>query len=246
MMFSIDEKSDYLKEDIVNILDKFMREGTVLEEDRNVVKYFDYKGLSLNVKAFKRPNIINRFAYKYIRPSKAKRSFLYAQKLVNLDIGTPQPIAFIEKSSLLGLNDSFYISRQIDVDYEFRALLSRDITEIREVLIAFTRFTHNMHKKGVYFIDHSPGNTLIKETSTGYDFYLVDLNRTKFYPEEISLELGIKNFYRLGSTPEMVEVMAKEYAKLRNVDENHVLSMMMKMTMKHNAAVAIKKAKRNK
>ena len=165
---------------------------------------------------------------------------------MNLDIGTPQPIAFIEKSSLLGLNDSFYISRQIDVDYEFRALLSRDITEIREVLIAFTRFTHNMHKKGVYFIDHSPGNTLIKETSTGYDFYLVDLNRTKFYPEEISLELGIKNFYRLGSTPEMVEVMAKEYAKLRNVDENHVLSMMMKMTMKHNAAVAIKKAKRNK
>lgn len=246
MMFGIDYKSDFLKEDVVNILDKFTREGTVLEEDRNVVKFFDYKGLSINVKAFKRPNIINRFAYKYIRPSKAKRSFLYAQRLVGLGIGTPQPIAFIEKSNFFGLNDSFYISKQIDVDYEFRALLTRNIIEIKEVLIAFTRFTYNMHKEGVYFIDHSPGNTLIKENANGYDFYLVDLNRTKFYPKEISIELGIKNFYRLGSTPEMVEVMAKEYAKLRSVDENYVLSMMMKLTMKHNAAVALKKAKRKK
>ena len=81
MMFSIDEKSDYLKEDIVNILDKFMREGTVLEEDRNVVKYFEYKGLSVNVKAFKRPNIINRFAYKYIRPSKARDLFCMHRNL---------------------------------------------------------------------------------------------------------------------------------------------------------------------
>lgn len=246
MDYSIDSKSDFSKEDLKIILDIFPNQGVVLEEDRNVVKYFTYKDISINVKSFKRPNILNRFVYKYIRQSKAKRSFLYAQNLVELGVGTPAPIAYIEYSNIYGLRDSFFISKQIEVDYEFRALLSKNIEEIKDVLIAFTRFTYDMHMKGVFFIDHSPGNTLIKKTKEGYQFFLVDLNRTKFFNREIPLHLGIKNFYRLGSSAEMVEVMAKEYARLRAADENYVLNTMMKQTLSHNFAVARKKARRNK
>jgi hypothetical protein len=245
MKYSIDSRSDFSKNDLMSILDVFPHQGVVLEEARNVVKYFTYKDICLNIKAFKIPNIINRFAYRYVRQSKAKRSFLYSQKLVELGVKTPQPIAYIEYSNLLGLTKSYYISKQIEVDYEFRALLSKDIDDIKKVLIAFTRFTYEMHKKGVLFIDHSPGNTLIKEMPEGYEFYLVDLNRTKFLNKELPLNVGIKNFYRLGSTPEMVKVIATEYARLRNVDEKYVVDLMMKQTMDHNLAVEKKKARRN-
>jgi len=244
MNLEINSEYDLSQDDILEILDLFRSEGVVIDDVRNTIKTVNYKGIILNVKSFKIPNVINRFAYKYIRQSKAKRSFLYAKKLLSFGMNTPSPIAFIEYSNSFGITNSFYLSIQQEVDYTFKELIGSEIANIKSVLIEFTRFTYKMHKKGVFFIDHSPGNTLISKTNNGYDFYLVDLNRTKFYNKEISLDLGIKNFYRLGSTPEMVEVMAKEYALLRGADEEYVLNKMMQQTMAHNLAVAKKKAKR--
>lgn len=71
---------------------------------------------------------------------------------------------------------------------------------------------------------------------------MVDLNRTKF--TSIDMNLGIKNFYRLGSNEEMVKVMAKEYAKLWNADEDYVFEQMLELTMSHNESVRKRKAKK--
>ena len=240
----VNSKFIELNAEILDIPKVFHTKGALLFQHRNIIKTMDINDITLNVKSFRIPHIINRFAYKYIRQSKAKRSYKYAEKLLSLGISTPQPVAYIENSNLLGLTESYYISLQSNCDYVFKDLLSKNICEIEDILIEFTRFTYKMHSKGVFFIDHSPGNTLISKTDNGYDFCLVDLNRTKFYNKEISLDLGIKNFYRLGSTPEMVEVMAKEYALLRGADEEYVLNKMMQQTMAHNLAVAKKKAKR--
>lgn len=233
-----------ISQEISKIPEVFETKGDLLFQHRNIIKTMEINGIMLNVKSFRIPHIINRIAYKYIRQSKAKRSYKYAEKLLSLDISTPKPVAYIEYSNLLGLTESYYISVQRDCDYVFKDLIPMNIDDIREILIEFTKFTYKMHKNGVFFIDHSPGNTLITKTNKGYDFCLVDLNRTKFYNQEISLDLGIKNFYRLGSTPEMVEVMAKEYAALRGVDEDYVLDIMMQQTVAHNIAVARKIEKR--
>jgi len=47
-------------------------------QDRNSLKLFDLKGLTVNVKSFKVPNAINQIAYKFFRKSKAERSYKYA------------------------------------------------------------------------------------------------------------------------------------------------------------------------
>lgn len=246
MKYRINKKFSDLKEIIFSIPDLFEKSNEVIMKNRNTIKVIEINGLRLNIKSFKIPNVVNRFAYKYIRPSKAKRSFEYAQKLLSKGINTPEPVAFIEYSNCFGLTNSYYISIQEDSDYTFRDLIGKRIDEIKELLIDFTRFTYNFHVNGVYFIDHSPGNTLIKELDNGYKFSLVDLNRTKFYGKLLDLDLGIKNFYRLGSTKEMVEIMAKEYASLRNANPQMVCEKMMKMTMEHNESVAKKKLRRSR
>jgi len=244
MRYEINPSYSLLKEKILDIPRIFENEGQVIQDGRNLIKSINIDGLTFNIKSFKTPNLINKYAYRYLRKSKAKRSFQYGSKLLKLGVSTPDPVAYIEYSKLGGLTRSYYISIQAEYDYTFRELIGQNIENINDVLIEFTRFTYNFHKQGIYFIDHSPGNTLIKENDSGFNFYLVDLNRTKF--TSIDIDLGIKNFYRLGSTKEMVEVMAKEYAKLWNTDENSVIEKMMQLTMSHNEAIKKRKAKKKK
>ena len=64
------------------------------------------------------------------------------------------------------------------------------------------------------FLDHSPGNTLIKKVSQGqYAFFLVDLNRMNFH-SEMTFEMRMRNLSRLTPKKEMIAVMSNEYSKL--------------------------------
>lgn len=234
--------SDFIK----SVPSIFSNEGETIYKGRNEVKILDHDGQRFNVKSFKVPNVINTIAYRYFRKSKARRSFEYAGMMLGKGVNTPAPVAYIEYFNCLGLKKSYYISVQEDYDFTFRQLPSMPIDEIREILIQFTRFTYNFHLAGIYFIDHSPGNTLIKKTDEGYKFSLVDLNRTKFYNYPIDVESGIKNFYRLASTPDMVRVMAKEYAALRGLNADIVIDKMMSLTMAHNEKVRLKKLRAGK
>ncbi|WP_274476333.1 lipopolysaccharide kinase InaA family protein [Mangrovimonas aestuarii] len=201
------------KADINGIIERFDSSGEEFgNQDRNTIKLFEFNGQVLNVKSFRVPNIVNQIAYKFFRKSKAQRSFEYANKLMEMGIGTPQPIAYYEFTSPFLFKRSFYISEHLDCDLTYRELITNpNYPDHEEILRAFTRFTFELHEKGVHFLDHSPGNTLIKKVDDGYAFYLVDLNRMEF--KTMSFEDRIKNFSRLSKFQPMVEVMSDEYAK---------------------------------
>jgi hypothetical protein len=97
-----------------------------------------------------------------------------------------------------------------------------------EILRAFTRFTFELHEKKIEFLDHSPGNTLIKEHNGKFKFFLVDLNRMNF--KELSFVERMKNFSRLTPKKEMIEVMSNEYANLINKPEADVFEEMWMYT----------------
>ena len=244
MRYHINPIYKHLKKQILEIPGIFELQGKILQDGRNTIKILEIEGLKINVKSFKTPNIINKYAYRYLRESKAKRSFDYATRLLEMEISTPEPIACIEFYKNGGLSNSYYISIQEECDYTYRELIGKEIAEIEKVLIEFTRFTYDFHKKGMYFIDHSPGNTLIKEEGLNFKFYLVDLNRTKF--KNVDLDLGIKNFFRIGANEEMIKIMANEYANLWNADANYVTKKMLNITLRHNDAVRKKKLARAK
>lgn len=187
--------------------------------DRNTIKIITIEdGIDYNIKAFRIPNVINQIVYKFFRKSKAERSFEYANKLIDLQIGTPKPIAYFEYTSLFLFKKSFYVSEQLNCDLTYRELIKDfNYPDYDAILRAFTRFTYGLHEKGIHFLDHSPGNTLIKKNGNTYDFYLVDLNRMRFGP--MDLEVRIQNFSRLTKHKHMVEIMSDEYAKC--IDETY-------------------------
>ena len=111
------------KKEIDAMVSNFDSTGTPFgNQDRNSLKLFEVKGKTINVKSFRIPNIINQIAYRFFRKSKAERSFEYANKLTNLGIGTPQPIAYYEFKSPLLFKKSYYISEQLDCDITYREL----------------------------------------------------------------------------------------------------------------------------
>ncbi|MDO6598078.1 lipopolysaccharide kinase InaA family protein [Oceanihabitans sp. 2_MG-2023] len=198
-------------------------------QKRNSLKLFQLNDLTINIKSFRVPNLVNQIVYRFFRKSKAERSFVYANKLLDLQIGTPHPIAYFELPSPLLFKKSYYVSEHLDYELTFRELSHNpDMPDHDKILRAFTRFTFMLHEKGIHFLDHSPGNTLIKKVGAEYQFYLVDLNRMEF--KEMSFNERIHNFARLTMYKSIVETMSDEYAKVSGEDYNKVFNLMWKET----------------
>lgn len=208
----------YKAHEIINLIDSFEDTGDTFYAKRNIIKIFKIGKEAWNVKAFKIPHLINKLAYRYLRKSKAQRSFEYANYLIKNDILTPKPIGYVLKYVLFGLGESFYISENLQYDLTFRELIhDKNYPDREDILNQFTEFTFKLHEKGIHFLDHSPGNTLIvKKESKKYDFYLIDLNRMKF--GVMDFETRIQNFANLTLTDDMITIISKKYAKLMDED----------------------------
>lgn len=228
MLYIFSKNSSVNKVAIKSFVNLFETNGKLIYGGkRNAIKLFNIDTTFVNIKSFKIPHLINKITYKYFRKSKARRSFEYATILLEKGIGTPQPIAYAENFTLLGLQESFYISVHLQAELTFRELvLQPDYPDHENILRQFTRFTFDLHQKGIEFLDHSPGNTLIKKADDGsYSFYLVDLNRMHFH-QFMDFELRMKNFNRLTPKIEMLAVMSAEYAKLYNKEYDDVFNKM--------------------
>ena len=219
--------------EVESFINDFSTSGKLLgNEKRNSIKLFELDTQTVNIKSFKIPNVFNKIAYKFLRKSKAQRSFEYAEKLLGLNIGTPHPIAYYDFSSAIFFDKSYYVSEHVDYDLTYRELI-RDLNypEHENILRAFTRFTFKLHENNVYFLDHSPGNTLIEKENDSYKFYLVDLNRMQF--KQLSFHERIQNFERLTIHESMVKIMSEEYAKLIEKPYEEVFNLMWKLTQEY-------------
>lgn len=233
MKLSINSEFNSAENELKNGIIDFETKGKILVKgSRNTIKIFETSLGELNVKSFKKPHFINSFVYKYIRASKAKRSYEFGLRLLQKGIGTPEPIAYAEFSNGIGLGKSFYVCRHIDAEYTFRDLVEQPFLKHHgQILRAFTRFCFKLHENGVEFKDHSPGNTLIKvEENHTYSFYLVDLNRMNFL-SEMPFEQRMYNLRRLSPKKEMITVMANEYSKLyTDKSENDIFQLLWQYT----------------
>jgi hypothetical protein len=217
---------------LTNCIENFTTTGVLFGNGkRNTIKLFQVEGKIINVKSFKVPSFYNKIAYKFFRKSKARRSYEYANRLLKYGIGTPLPIAFVENFSFIGLTKSYYISEHLESDLTFRELVENpEYPDHENILRQFIQFSFSLHENGIEFLDHSPGNTLIKKEDNGkYQFFLVDLNRMNFY-QKIDFDMRMKNLSRLTPKKEMIAVMSNEYAKLCHKSESEVFEKMWQYT----------------
>ena len=226
MTMYFNKQYESFKNDILNSISNFGNyDNSFGTGKRNSIKKITVNGKTFVIKSFKKPLLINQIVYKYFRKSKAKRSLEYANILLAKKINTPPPVAYIEHFNFIGLQTSFYISEFIPYDLTFRTLIDEpNYPDHERIMEGFTNFTYDLHEKGVEFLDHSPGNTLIVKKQKKYHYYLVDLNRMKF--GDLNYEQRLKNFARLTRKKKLIKQIAFYYSKLINKNESEVFQLM--------------------
>lgn len=202
--------------ELFNIKEVFSHDNEIIHKARNILKVIPLHGIDTVVKAFRIPNAINQFAYAYIRKSKAYKSYFNAIKLEELGINTPSPIGFIEFYRNGFFKESYYLSKHYPYDFTMRHVIVEKPEDQKEILIAFTKFTYNLHQKGVWHVDYSPGNILISRKDDGYDFSLVDINRMEF--RTISGFEGLENFNKLWAGEDELQLIAETYSEISNLN----------------------------
>ena len=243
MQIIIHPKYKHQENSILQLVESFFNEGDlIVKGSRNTIKSNKLGDEKVNIKFFQKPGLLKSVIYSFFRSTKAKRSFDYANYLLEHNIPTPFPIAYIEKHNSIGLlQDSYYICQQIDYDFTIRELIHDPLFPERNVILEqFTDFTFKMHEANVNFMDHSPGNTLVVKKDYGkYDFYLIDLNRMKF--ENLSIEARMDNFKKMWLSKTMVKVVAKAYSKLINQPEEKLHAILLEKTTQFKRKITKKK-----
>ncbi|MDR0733061.1 MAG: hypothetical protein LBF08_03230 [Dysgonamonadaceae bacterium] len=217
MITVINPAFDYLTSFVEAIPDVFGKEGETIHNARNHVKIFDANNEKLVVKSFKIPFFFNRIIYTCFRPSKAERSYKHAMKLIERQINTSQPVAYIENRANGLLTGSYYVSIYKEYPGNLQEFRYHTLEEKKDLAIAFARFTAELHEKAIFPLDYSPGNILYEKTGDEYHFCLVDLNRMRFMP--VDPKTGAYGLRRLWGNEETIAFIAREYARVRKFDE---------------------------
>ncbi|MEA2019082.1 MAG: lipopolysaccharide kinase InaA family protein [Campylobacterota bacterium] len=220
----IESEFDSIKYEIENIEKKFQTNDNLIHNARNQLKIIDFDGIDTVVKSFKIPNFINKIIYTFFKPSKAKKSFINSKKLIELDINTPKPIAYVEHKKFGLLDKSFFITEREKYDFTIREVFHHKVDKHEDILKEFARFTYDLHQKGVWHVDYSLGNILITKQEDGYKFSIIDINRMIF--KNISANEGLKNFNKFWAKDENdLKIMADEYAKLSGFNEDEAFNI---------------------
>jgi serine/threonine protein kinase len=205
----------------------------------------EYGDLVLNIKSYKKPIFINRIAYSFFRKSKAKRAYEYAVRLTNSGFATPDSVAYMEYFNSRLLNNSYFVSIHNDEAKIFRDYQYQNLTEELTIMLQqMAEYIAKLHDNNIIHLDFSPGNILIEKVGDKYIFSLIDINRMGF--KKVSTDEGMMNFGRLCVPDDKVAVIAKYYAKARNIDEDFCMQTMYKNNRKNIKKFTIGKNRKQK
>ncbi len=203
------------------------QQGTTIKATRNLIKVLQMPdGTHVNVKRYHAPRYANKLVYSTgLRRPKGQRAYEYAMRLCERGIETPEPIAYIEErtAGILGL--SYFISIQCNYGHTFYEWGDAPEGSYEEIALAFAAFTANMHNQRVLHLDYSPGNILWERIGEDYHFSVVDINRMYF--GKVDLARGCANFARLWGPKRFIQLIVREYARLRGFDADEAERLAM-------------------
>ncbi|MCD8310046.1 MAG: hypothetical protein LUB83_02345 [Prevotellaceae bacterium] len=203
---------------VESLPDRFARnEGELIRRERNELRVLEHEGKRYVVKSYRRPILINRFVYGILRPSKAKRAYRYALRLLELGVGTPQPVGYLNMRRWGLFDRSYYISCLSDCPYLFKDLFDGRDGDTEAVCRAVGETAALLHRHGIRHNDYGKENILYRRAADGtVKLDLIDLNRMRF--GRVGVKAGCKEFGKLMATPQMQRWIAEAYAKARGFD----------------------------
>lgn len=193
----------------------FLTQGIMLHDKRNVVKLFEMDGMQVVVKRYKVPLFYQRIDYTWFRPSKAKRAYLFALRLKELGIRTPDPIAFIECKRFGFFRQGYFVSTYTthpDIKSNI-SLLDTD-TQLFDGLIDYFVF---LHSEGFLHGDTNLSNFLFHKEDGRYEFEVIDVNRSCF-KDHPAKEDCLANLMRVTRDRKLSSRIVSAYAFRRGWD----------------------------
>lgn len=221
----VNPRFNHLKSFTEQLPENFDNSGNTIFSGRNIVKEYEINGEHLVVKSFGRVNAVNKFIYAHFRKSKAARSYLYSMHLINNGFGSPEPVGYINCYDGQVLKSSYYICCFTD-DNAVEALFHLPQEKAEEAVRALARFSHKLHKKGIYHRDFNNTNILFNNNNSSYTFSLIDNNRMRF--GRYCYKRGIKHMQRITIPDHLLAHFAMEYSALSNKNSNRVLNDMLR------------------
>lgn len=209
---------------IKDLPDNYSSIGKTIYKGRNELKEIEYGGICMVVKSFRIPNLINRIAYGIFRPSKARRSYEYANLILGKGIGTPLPVGYCTCRRGLLFSESYYACLKSECPNTYKDLIDGKFPETERIVKAIASLTAHIHKNNMLHKDYSRGNILFKDTPHGVKLEIIDLNRIRFH--KVGMEEGCRNFERLPGTDQMTRWMAEEYASIMGYNPNKCYEIM--------------------
>ncbi|QFR48665.1 glycosyltransferase [Sulfurimonas lithotrophica] len=220
-----------------SIKEHFKTSTNSIHKARNEIKVVSYNDEEFVIKSFKVPHFINKIVYTFFKDSKAKKSYENSVKIIDF---VPKPIGYIEFKKYGLLEDSYFVSKNFKYDLTIREpLLDKNYEDKERIFKEFALFTYKLHERGIFHLDYSPGNILIKKENDSYIFKVVDINRMQF--KKLNLSERLLNFSKLWAKDEDLKIIVKEYAKIINEDETMCIEVALDYSQKHKDKKNFKK-----
>ncbi len=230
MNITINPKYESLYPFIQTLPDVFETTGIMLHNKRNVVKRFDLEGMALVVKRYKIPLLFQRIDYTFCRPSKAKRAYLFALRLIELGIQTPEPIAFIECKKGGVFRQGYFVSTLTEHP-DVKSNLNRleNDKKFFDSLIDYFIFIHD---KGFLHGDTNLTNFLFYLEDGDYHFEVIDINRSHF-KEHPSKSDCLNNLMRITRDRNLSRRVVEAYANRRGWNPEEAVSFVAQQIDKY-------------
>ncbi|MFZ5998713.1 MAG: lipopolysaccharide kinase InaA family protein [Nitrospirota bacterium] len=158
---------------------------------------------SFFVKFFKPRGIKDTLAF---RSTRSRRAMQGDHLLSEHGFLTPTIIVQGDIVKRLRVFDNFIISQWIDdacTTYTYMRtffvppLSGEQLLKKRSIIAAAGKLIGRLHQRGIFHGDLRPGNVLIRESDKGMLFFLIDNERTKYFPSGIPFRLRIKNLVQI-------------------------------------------------
>ncbi|PHS41749.1 MAG: hypothetical protein COB07_01515 [Sulfurovum sp.] len=240
MKYEVSDKSylPFLEE----IRSKFEETSYGAYKGRNAIKVLSFLGQEIVVKSFRIPHLINKFAYTFLRDSKAKKSYDNSLKIIDF---VPEPLAYAEFFRFGLLYDSYFLCKEFHYDFTIREVfLDYEFPDRENIFAAFAAFTYALHEEGIEHLDYSPGNILIKKDNESYIIKIIDVNRMAF--THLNRQRRLENFAKLWASDEDIKSITKFYAQKMQINEEEAIQTAVQASQKHKEKKNFKKRLKGK
>jgi tRNA A-37 threonylcarbamoyl transferase component Bud32 len=132
-------------------------------------------GHEFYIKSFSNRNFVERIK-RFLMGSSAEREYHVLNKLKELDIGAPQPVAFLESRE-----QSILITHAIRNAYNLKSILASrgfDFHEKNKLLRNLASFVRRLHDAGYLHADLHAGNILV--TLPEFEYSIIDSHNARF------------------------------------------------------------------